>query len=248
MIATAGIVAAAVYHFPPQWWWRWGLYAFISLFAWGFGSIFRKSLGAQNWLLAYDGGSVTIKFRSFLNAHYPLADVVIVTVTRREIAWLRRTKERVTTQGSEGTESRTSYFLDIGLADGVDTAPLAEALKAERRDPPGTWSRTRWHDQPLRLVEDGRVLRVTWASQASSVTPSLNKTLRQLSSLAPVREQLSRDADYTKPASDQAAKETQIIELIERGEQIAAVKLAKKLYGVSLTQPNKFVEELQTRK
>jgi hypothetical protein len=244
VVCTGLIVAGLATDVPPGWF-RWPLYALVGLFAWIFFGIYRRSRGEQNWLLAYDGGSVTIKFRSFLNAHFPGDARVIVTLDRRDIAWFRRTRESMLKSSSDGTEKHTLHYLDIGLADGVDTAPLAAALQAERTEqPPGTWSRSRYIDHPARLVEDGRVLRVSWGSQGSSIRPSLKKTIARLSSLAPVREFCKEDTDLTKPA-DPADAEGRILQLLERDDTLAATTLAKDVYKISLTEARTFVDDLQ---
>ncbi len=83
-----------------------------------------------------------------MNDHYPDTDLAIVEIPYSEIAWARKTREKLTTP-SCGTDERQRVqfytFLDFKLK-GVDAAPLSEALETERKRWPyqsevGKWKR-----------------------------------------------------------------------------------------------------------
>ena len=248
-IVFAGVTGAMLwFHFPPPAFIRWMVCVLLAVMAAICFTVWRKSRGEQNWLLAYDGTTLTIKFRSYLNAHFPDNLPVIVQIERREIDWIRPASEKITTRATKGgTTSSTTHYLDIGLKD-FNTEPLATALDAERSDvAPGDQLRTRYNDHPVRLIEDGRVLRVTWRSSSSNVKPSLKHVLQQLSSLAPIREASAMSSDYSqlKLPSDQA--DSQILSLLEIGETIKAIKRARELYNLSLVDAKAYVEKLKVK-
>ena len=128
----------------------------------------------------------------------------------------------------------------------VDVAPLARRLKEELvREPPGKRVKTSYRDYPVRLVED-RVLRLHWRGGSSFVLPSAKKALAELSRFAPIRDTRNKRVDTAKPATEKAQQENQIIELLERGDRIGAIKLARRCYGCSLTEAQQLVEGLLT--
>ena len=248
-IVFAGVAAAMLwFHFPPLGLIRWPVCVLLGVMTAICITVWRKSRGEQNWLLAYDGTTLSLKFRSYLNAHFPDNLPVIVQIERREIDWLRPASEKITTRANKGgTTTSTTQYLDIGLKD-FDTEPLAAALEAERSDrAPGDQLRTRYNDHPVRLIEDGRVLRITWRSSSSNVKPSLKSVLQQLSSLAPIREASASASDYSQLKLPGDEADSQILSLLEIGETIMAIKRARELYNLSLVDAKAYVEKLQAK-
>ncbi|QPJ64838.1 MAG: hypothetical protein G3M78_05335 [Candidatus Nitrohelix vancouverensis] len=97
---------------------------------------FRKSLRTSNWLLRLDPGRAVIKFRSYLNDHLPEEDKIVVEIPCAEIAWARKTKERVVTNDRDGAVYQFFTFLDLKLKS-QDAEALRQAILDERnRRPP----------------------------------------------------------------------------------------------------------------
>ncbi len=97
---------------------------------------FRKSLRPSNWLIRLDADRAVIKFRSYLNDHLPEEDKIVVEISYDEIAWARKTKERIATNDRDGTVYQFFSFLDLKL-NSPEAETLRQALQEERnRRPP----------------------------------------------------------------------------------------------------------------
>lgn len=198
-----------------------------------------RSFGVQNWLLRYGQRGLSVKFRTFLNAHFPQSDPVIVSFDYKEIAWVRRTRERRIDRDSESTTYSRFTYLDLGLKN-VALAELERMLADERRrKAPGRFVRTRHNHAPVRLIEDN-VLRLDW----SSIKPSIHKTLEVLTRFAPRKPDHEFTNDMTIDPVSRAEAEARILELAQSGDKFTAVKLARKHYGYSLTEARNFVDGL----
>lgn len=99
-------------------------------------SRFRKALSPENWVLKLGMDRILVKYRSYLNSHLPVEDLVVTEIPFSEIAWARKTKETVYTETSDSTLTRFYTFLDLKLST-TNTEELKNAIKFERnRKPP----------------------------------------------------------------------------------------------------------------
>jgi hypothetical protein len=229
-------------------WVRWIMAAFVMLIAGVFATMLRKTYGRENWLMSLDRRSgIWIKFRSYANEHFSDDDEVILQLKPEEIAWAGLTKERWLRPdiGDSGNTTQLSTYLDIGLKT-TDTQELSRRLSEERnRRAPGKIIQTKYQDYPVRLIENS-TLRLVLRNQSDRIIPAPQQILDAVSSFTGVkiRGMENKTLNTATPAKDSAAMDSQIRELIERGETIEAVKLTRKLYGCSLAEAKQKVEGL----
>ncbi|MBM3585729.1 MAG: hypothetical protein FJX36_15340 [Alphaproteobacteria bacterium] len=177
----------------------------------------------------------------------PPTDPTVVLIPKAAVTSMRGHRTRV---WQLEAADRAMQPIDRALLEidpkGVDRAPLAAALAAER----GRWiegrnSRTRYGHNAVRVLDDG-VLEITWRSPTSAIVPGLDESLRRLGTTyrvaAPAETKPPRPSGALGPGY-----EAQLREHIERGERLAAVGLARRLYGLDTTAAVAKVDELSGR-
>jgi hypothetical protein len=224
----------------------WGLFALVFL------SIFIKTLGPANWLVRFNANGVVVKFRSYKDTALSDEDAVVFELNFNEIAWARKSLEKLVIPGhrSEHTKQERCIYLDL-KPKSADLSELRDRLAEEQRRPPVGW-RGKWLDSSVRVVEgeddgDGEVIRITWQSGSSRVTPRVEKALRMLQPSVGIRIEQRSNQDFRAPAEDEAEQESRIAELLARGQKMEAITLARRYYGHSLSQASRFIDELQKK-
>lgn len=207
-----------------------------------------RAFSGEGWLVRYDGRRLLIKFRSHLNAALPRGDEVVVELTVPEIVSIGKTTERrftpTTRKSSVGGKEKIVY-LDVTLHE--PAKELEARLHAERQRYIETWTGSHINlHYPVRVVDD-RIIRIEWRSSTTWMSPGINRILASLGETVPVRPPRLMISDMVTPGTDQAAKETQIIALIEQGRMLDAIRVVRSLYGLSLGEAKQFVEELNGR-
>ena len=209
---------------------------------------FRKALSPANWILAVGPGRVLVKFRSYLNARFPAADPQVVLLDPSEIAFGRMTKQRIKAPGRRG-RNETSFhtFLDLRVHS-VDLTPLKERIKYERILKPqamGRHTSAKAQHYPV-SVAGADTIRIEWRSPRDIVTPGIRKALGALKGQGIAVEPPSREViDLTEQGRRGLEKaEDKILYLAERGNLMAATRLARRAYGLGLTEARQFVEDL----
>jgi len=189
-----------------------------------------------------------IKFRSYLNCHFPAQDHTVVFVPFAEIRAAKRVDEtRHSPDRDEnnrpGQTARKFRWLELELTG--DSSQLAIALNSEKesvlaeRRIGAEKPSTRYQHFPVLLTAPDR-LRIEWA-----VIPKIPAMLDALT-----RHTLVRPAEaQTKDFSDleklsRAEQETRLLELAESGDKLGAIALARRLYGYDLAAAKDFIEEL----
>lgn len=214
----------------------------MSLFPLLAGHAFLHSLGPQNWVLRCRPGGLLIKFRSYLNDHYPQDREVIVELRPDEIAWAGKTRERRISEGSEkgDVQAEDITWLDIKPVSN-DLSELEARLRAERE----IIASTKFGEHPVHIA-DGGVIRIGWRSKSTWLTPKADKALEAMWLLmqVSVRQEEKRTNDLFNASGDQRERENRILELAESGDTFGAVKAARRLYGFSLKEARDFVDEL----
>ena len=203
-------------------------------------------LRPSNWLawLAIDG--VFIHFRSYLNYRLPAEDLTVVFIGYHEILSARSVRERTEIQDQDGVSVHTRHLIELELAG--DVSPLSKALamelsKSARREK--TWygyTSTLYKNYPVRMVS-APFLQLEWQVVPGATT--FLDALRPYTTIAPPVE-VSEDFAHV----DSLAREEQeerLRELDRRGRTIAAVHMARRLYGYDLNQAKTFVENLRTK-
>jgi ribosomal protein L7/L12 len=257
VVITLGMLGFVVWAPPLRGWWLgWLMIGVMTLFVLLFVRQWQKTLSRQNWILRITPRSVLVKFRSYANAHFDESDKVVVAFSLDEIAWAGERRETFISPSSKEDGSSQQYFayLELGLRN-VDVVQLAQHLAEERRRrPPPAMIESLQRDYPVQLVNrpevDGPVLQIRWRGASNWIAPSIKKTLAKLSQFTTIRELAKTSLDVTGKgnAADgpQLDDEAIILAMAERGELIAAVKLARQCYGCSLAEAKQLVEELRS--
>lgn len=211
--------------------------AFIGLVAF---ALFWKALSPDNWLLRVGDDGIYIKFRSHLNRALPSNDPQVVRLPVSEIESVRITKHRVTTEGSKGgTQVERLKHLDLRVA--IDALEeLSERLKYER----AVKAKTKFHHYPVSV--HGNTIRLLWRSARTTVTPSLAHAVAALSQQRiRVEPEQSEEYDYTaRRAADREETDSKIMELLERGDRMGAIRLVQRAYNYGTTEAVAFVDSL----
>jgi hypothetical protein len=213
------------------------LFALVCLYS------FRASLLASNWLVRFDGSNIYVKYRSYLNHHFPAQDRVVVGIPAAEIEWIRNSRESRLIPRRHGDSSATTTHLDIKLRD-ADTSELERELAEERRReaPMVLRTRSKARHYPVRVLEPG-IVRIDWRDHRTRITPSIGAAIRILGRRIPVEREESF-AQVPAETLNHADQETRLLDMIERGEMLAAVRLAQRLYGFSTSEAKAFVDGL----
>ena len=94
-------------------------------------------------------------------------------------------------------------------------------------------------------VAENRTIRIEWQSPCDKIQPGINKAIALLADRGINIEPLSKEVlDMTLTSSEKTDMEDRILFLAQRGEIIAATKLARKAMGMRLPDAKKFVEDL----
>jgi len=212
--------------------------------------LFRKMLTARfhpaNWLVRLTDDGMLIKFRSYLNNHFPDQEPTVIFIPHTEILSARQVVEKQELPDRDDNNRPTSSiktikFVELDLAG--DTKLLAEALLRERRyaiDGKAQLKITRrYHHLPVRLPTADK-LQIEWkvVPSAASLLDALSHHTRILAA-----EKTSRDFAGLAQLSREE-QENRLLELAESGDKIGAIAAARRIYGYNLAQAKEFVEGL----
>jgi hypothetical protein len=214
--------------------------------------IFQKLVTARfrpsTWLLRMTDDGLFIKFRSYLNYHFPEPDLTVVFLPYAEIRSVKLVKERQELPDRDDryrstTTTRTRRLLELELAG--DSTQFAAALAKERarvfaKSAPGDDKpSTRYQHFPVQLTSP-TLLRIEWG-----VVPGAQTILDALTRHTLVQPASEASKNYVNlEALSRKDQETRLLDLAESGDMIGAITMARKLYAYDLTQAKQIVEEL----
>ena len=201
----------------------------------------------SNWLVRMGDDGLYLHFRSYLNDHLSEKDSTVAFLSFQEIQSARLVKEHVETPDparNNTTQNQIIHWVEFELA--TDPAPLAAALDTESGRPAAL--EKRWYGTSATLVRDYPVmmqsppfLRVKW-----QVVPRASAFLQTLRGRVAIAPEVTLAADFAHlQGLSRDQQEQRLRELDKRGHTIAAVYMARKLYGGSLADATKFVNGLR---
>lgn len=199
----------------------------------------------SNWLVRMRHDALLVQFRSYLNYHLPAEDFTVILIPYREIRSVQLVRERANIQVQGGASVQTRRLIELELSG--DLEPVSKALAAELARPAPqqrTWygtTSTLYEDYPVRMVSSP-FLQLEW-SVRPSVTNLLN-VLRPYTTIAPPVA-VSEDFAHLGGLS-RDEQEKRLRELDQRGRTIAAVYMARRLYGYDLNQAQAFIKGLRS--
>lgn len=203
----------------------------------------------SNWLVRLNQTGIYVQYRSYLNYQLPAEDPSVFFLSFGEIASARLIKERVETPDPARNGTQTQFLRHIELELSGNTAPLADALNAERgEDAPmekhwyGT-SSTLYRDYPVNMTAP-TFIRIHW-----DVVPGAYNFLEALAPYTVIADTVSVHQDFTHlKFLSREEQQKQLRELVVRGQNITAVYAARQLYGGSLGEAKRMVDSLSESK
>ena len=148
----------------------------------------------------------------------------------------------------DGTTVWTDRYLDVRLVESAPAELAAEISEERRRFVPGkhlrglVTSRRRNGHVPVSLPNE-QTLRLAWRSRFDFITPSLKTVLRDLAGHCAVDEASTKDLSDEKLVTGDEVDRL-IIQSVETGDRLGAMKLLQSKRGYSLTDAKEFVDEL----
>ena len=237
-------VATAVYSWANHVWLGYYLSAVILLSFF----IFRKMVSARfrpsNWLVRLTDHGLFVKFRSYLNYHFPDQDFTVVFIAHSNIRSARFILQKQEVPNRDdgdrpSTTIKTRKLVELELAS--ETKELVDALTGERArvldgKNLGKIS-SRFHHLPVRLAAPDR-LQIEW-----NVVPKAQTFLDALSRHTLIRPTEEAKKDFVNlEGLSGAEQESRLLELAESGDKIGAITMARQLYAYDLTTARNFVE------
>jgi hypothetical protein len=200
----------------------------------------------SNWLVRANDQGTFVQFRSYLNYHFPAEDLTVVFLSYGEIRSARLVRERVNMPDPQGHGTQTRYLRYVELEIAGDVAPLAKALDAEiteRAPMEKHWygrSSTEYQDHPVRM-QIASFLQLRW-----QVVPGAKKFLEALRPYTTIADPVSLTQDFVNlQYLSREEQQQRLRELAARGQTIAAIYLARKLYGCGLAEAQEMLEGMR---
>ena len=205
----------------------------------------RRGFGRDNWILRLRPEGLALNIRSHWNAGLSGEDAVVAMIARQEVKGVRRVAGRRVVPGLSGrgrdeSTAEEVVCLDVLLAH-ERTEELAEALRRERAHR----GRGRAHFQhyPVRLVAPD-CIRVTWRDRRGRVVPGIERALEVLSGSLLRLEHVELDQRSWRELEG-GDLDGFVLELVESGDTMEAVKVLRLRHGWDLARAKTFVDDLR---
>jgi hypothetical protein len=212
---------------------------------WVFGTQVKKRARPTAWLAMLTADGVYLKYRSYMNAHFPPEDRQIVFVPFAAIADARVHRRKWTVPTSRGrTMTQRATFVELRLKDPAETERLAGELAAERSNKGprrktwyGSAAPGRWGHDPLQ-VNDGHIA-VTWGAH-----PDAQQFLTALADRVALSDPARTDYHWREHSSPET--EAKAIRTLGRmGETFKVIDLLRRKLGLSLADAKARSEEIR---
>ena len=213
-----------------------------------FTSFFMRSVARafsrRSWLLRVSSDYLYIHIDPLFTP--ASAAPTILQLDNADIAWIRAYRKTVLTTDDSDRNSETNAFLEIKPR-ATDLAELRDALNVARA--PTVTKRaivtsTRYPILLISVTAEG-IIRLQWQSIYARITPPLDSIITALGKTFPVQPAITEVHDFTKTHVNNEKMDQQIVEFVEQGRNVDAIRLARLRYGFSLAQAHQFVDELQ---
>ena len=199
----------------------------------------------SNWLVRANDNGLYVKFRSYLNYHFPAENLTVAFIPYREIAAARSIREQRSVLDFNGGRSvQTRRLVELELSG--DATALRGAIAEENARPAPNekrWygkSSVRFEHEPVAFTEPAS-LKLLW-----ECVPAADRFLEMLGKHVSIRESIGTVLTYEDVASlSRPAQEQRLAELARSGQALAAIMIARRLYAFDLAQAREFVESLR---
>jgi hypothetical protein len=195
--------------------------------------------------IAPDG--LWINIRSYQNHQLPPGRT-IVHLVYDEIDQVREHVWKRTERSSDGTTMWTDRYLDIRLVAMVAEELRAEIAEERRRHVASSHlggmvkSCSRSGHVPVTVFDD-KTIRLAWRGRFDWISPSIRSILRDLEGRVTVGSATHSELSNSKKLTSEEV-DNLMLQLVESGDKLGAVKLLTDRRGYSTTEAHRFVEEL----
>lgn len=210
------------------------------------------ALRPTSWVLRAGPEGLYVKLRSYLDHRLPADDHVIAFIPKREVRWIRAHAERARHVGRAGETTTADddtlvgqRYLEVKLF-GEALSEIDVWLQGERRRKRPTFVRgvTASARGAAVSVRPGGLLRIDWTTKRTRLRPGLAAAMTRLArDYRAAPEQESEQAAIR--TLDRDRQEERLLEMVQQGNSMDAVILAKDLYGFDLTEAKTFLDELR---
>lgn len=216
---------------------------FLILFVLFAGTAFRRARQPTNWIMRLAANGIYLRYRSYLNGDFP-GEPVALLIPGTDIAYVQPVSEKASEIGARGGKRQVRHWrLEIKLRDeGLDELKEHIVRERKRRIPTRFGSKAIFRHYPVRVLGDDIIL-VDWRDSRAVTTPSLKAAAAILGRRFPTRAEAERERPDPEQL-DRHGQEAEILDLVQAGRTIQAVKLAKRLYGFTTTDAKAFVDDL----
>lgn len=225
-------------------WWGGG---WMFLFGWILQKSGRKARAPGGWVLRWDGLRLQVNLRSYLNDNYPPDPATTVSWSPSDIRWLRTVDQQgQRTRVDEGQVQNTSIrrrYLDIAVEGSLEAVERVLREETRRYAPGMLGSKVRHPHATVRVLPEG-ILRIAWRDETNALTPSLDEAKRRLQPPFPFQLEAREQESPLAKGEDLEGK---LLDMVIRGEEMEAIKLARTLYDMDLTRAVQFVRELKQK-
>jgi len=208
--------------------------------------VLQARLRPGAWLVRIQESGILLNFRSYLNHHFRATDQTVVFIPFSDIEWIREHKiQRTIPAASHGdNETRRQRYVEIKVGDAL--ARQLETRLAQERSLKGP-ARRRWivsgysfsRHYPVQVI-DKSIIRIEWA-----IRPEAVAFIHELRPYAAVQDATSTNVDFIfVQRLTRAEQERKLIELVEGGDRMSAIRAARHLYALDLTEAVRFVDGL----
>ncbi len=210
---------------------------------WNFSLPALRCFHSDNWLLKSGKAGLLLQLRSFLNRHLEDENPTILLLPHQEILSVGITREVREKPGPRANstvrESLTYLEIQTKSEDFGKLEQLMQELKndrsSEKNNPSG-----RFRHYPIQTVSPN-IIRLTWKSHQDWIRPGIEKTLQALGRFITLHPAQNIDPKEEETLAD---LERRIVEFCQLGDEISAIKLVKKRYGLDTTRAKVLVQEM----
>lgn len=218
----------------------------------GYFTTFLAALKPSNWVLRATPDGLYVKLRAFTDHRRPKDDPIVAFIPRREVRWLRTHDQLARTVGRGGDVASfeddtlsAQQYLEIDLHGG-DLAELRTRIERER----GVWGPTlikgvRSKSKGAAVtIRPEDAIRIDWKTKGTRLRPKLSEAMAHLGRAYPLAPGLESEQKQAKEL-DRDGQERRLLDMVQQGNTIDAVIVAKDLYGFTTTEAKQFVDDLQ---
>jgi len=207
----------------------------------------RARFRPTNWLVRTTNAGMLVQLRSYLNYRFSTDDLTVAFLPYERMRLARAVRERRviperdrSARGIDAVTEVRRTVIDLELTG--DLTALSRAIDEEIQRCFGNGPirpRTRYGHVPVRM-KSTTVMQIEWKA-----TPRADVLLEILNAHGISTSTSQETIDERGLASvDRTEQEKRLLQLVEAGHKIAAIDIARRLYGYDLTEAKAFVEGL----